>query len=93
MSMTLSAFTQEKKPMSFAPVSPGAGHNRRLIHDRRLFQLLMAVTFPFFLIAALLAALWPRWARGDAALASRRWSVLQQARAACNSAIPFVFMG
>ena len=64
---------------------------RHALPDRQLFRLIAAVTFPLFLVAALVAALWPHSASADATL--QRWSVLKQARAASNSTIPFVFMG
>ena len=69
------------------------GATHRTIPDRQLFRLTVAVTFPFFLVAALLAAVWPGRTGGEATKVSQRWSLLAQARAASNSTIPFVFMG
>ncbi|NEU11077.1 hypothetical protein G3T14_02885 [Methylobacterium sp. BTF04] len=54
------------------------------------FRLILAATYPFFLVAALIQRLAPP-ARG--AIPQHRRSVFGEAKAMAVSAIPFVFMG
>ena len=68
--------------------APAALLARKSLNERLLFKALVLLTFPAFLLAALVAAVVPRDTSSP-----QRWSVLQQARAASNSTIPFVFMG
>jgi len=72
--------------MSMQTVSPGAMRRG----EERDFRLIFMASFLLFLCAALAARLMPRTWR-PAGMSGRR-SVLEEARAAANNAIPFAFM-
>jgi hypothetical protein len=62
----------------------------RLHQDAVQFRLILAATYPFFLVAACAHRLMPAPAIG---IAPQRRSVFAEARSMAVSAIPFVFMG
>lgn len=70
---------------------PGLSLARQGKDDAREFRLIFAVSFPVFLVAALVARLLPWHGRG--APAARRPSIIEEARIAANTSIPFAFMG
>jgi len=76
---------EEIHPMqrSLNPVS-------RLHQDEVQFRIILASTYPFFLVAALVQRVIPQ---ARTPLPQRRRSVFAEARAMAVSAIPFVFMG
>ncbi len=61
--------------------------------DEREYRLLMAVGFPFFLLATVIARLLPsRWGARPPEAAPGR-SIFAEARTAASIAIPFAFRG
>lgn len=74
--------------MSMAYVRSGS-RRLQLQHEEQLtFQVLVVVTFPIFLVAALAGCFSARRPG-----AQPRWALLARARAASSSTIPFIFMG
>ena len=66
----------------------------RVHQDALQFQLILAATYPFFLVAAALGRVRPDRAAGHPGLRSTaRRSVFGEARAMAVQAIPFAFMG
>jgi hypothetical protein len=57
------------------------------------FRLILAATYPFFLVAALIQRLLPSRSSGRSGLPVTRRSVFGEAKAMAVSAIPFAFMG
>ncbi|MCJ2034301.1 hypothetical protein [Methylobacterium sp. J-068] len=53
-------------------------------------RIILGLTYPFFLVAAVAQRVWPG---ARSALPQQRRSVFAEARAMAVSAIPFVFMG
>lgn len=62
----------------------------RLHQEAIQFRIILASTYPFFLVAALVQRAIPQ---ARSAMPQRRRSVFAEARAMAVSAIPFVFMG
>lgn len=62
----------------------------RTHRDEFQFRIILASTYPFFLLAALVERVIPR---AQSAVPQQRRSVFAEARAMAASAIPFVFMG
>jgi hypothetical protein len=62
----------------------------RLHQDEVQFRIILATTYPFFLVAALVQRVIPQ---AKTTLPQSRRSVFAEARAMAVSAIPFVFMG
>jgi hypothetical protein len=60
--------------------------------DRLVFRLLVALTYPLFLAAAILSRVMP-FGRGLMARPDGRVSVFAQARTASEATIAFAFMG
>jgi hypothetical protein len=65
----------------------------RLQQEVIQFRIILAVTYPFFLIAAVLQRAAPGRAGTKPGLAVRRRSVFAEAKAMAVQAIPFAFMG
>lgn len=86
-------------PESAAPraeMQAGAGRVPAMTSRRRSetlqFYLILAATYPFFLVAALVRRSLPAQAAAPGSEPARR-SVFGQAKEMASSAIPFVFMG
>ncbi|MGU3360102.1 hypothetical protein ACLBWX_07205 [Methylobacterium sp. M6A4_1b] len=62
----------------------------RLHQDEVQFRIILASTYPFFLVAALAQRVIPQ---AKSTLPQQQRSVFAEARAMAVSAIPFVFMG
>ncbi len=60
--------------------------------DRAVFRLLVALTYPLFLTAAVISRFAPN-GRGLMARPARRISVFSQARQSCEASIAFAFQG
>lgn len=65
----------------------------RLHQDALQFRLILAATYPFFLVAALVQRVLPGSGAAHRGLRPVRRSVFGEAKAMAVSAIPFVFMG
>ena len=83
MQPSLQPSMQPSLPRSLNSVS-------RQHQDEVQARIILAVTYPFFLAAALVQRLIPQ---ARSAIAQQRRSVFGEARAMAVSAIPFVFMG
>ncbi|MBK1735215.1 hypothetical protein CKO15_07935 [Halorhodospira abdelmalekii] len=66
---------------------PGSGRARR--NEEMQYRLLLAVSFVVFLLGALIARLSPSHWRSRK---SERRSIIEEARAAARTAIPYAFM-
>ncbi len=79
----------EDQAMTDASLSPSRLRARQ--EDRLMFRLLFAVSFPFFLVTTIAV----RVIGSDAGFAAggKSLSILGQARAAADAAIPYAFMG
>jgi hypothetical protein len=66
--------------------------SRARSHDRIAFRLLVALTYPMFLAAALMSRLAP-FGRGLLARPASPISIFAQARQASEATIAFAFMG
>ena len=64
----------------------------RLHSEAIQFRIILAATYPFFLVAALAQRVLPSQ-RGRSRYALQRRSVFAEAKAMAVSAIPFAFMG
>jgi hypothetical protein len=60
--------------------------------DRAVFRLLVVLTYPLFLVAAVISRFAPH-GRGLMARPATRISVFSQARQACEASIAFAFQG
>ncbi len=60
--------------------------------DRAVFRLLVVLTYPLFLVAAVISRLAP-FGRGLMARPAARTSIFAQARQACEASIAFAFQG
>ncbi|CAO4166736.1 hypothetical protein [Methylorubrum populi] len=65
----------------------------RLHSEAIQFRIILAATYPFFLIAALVQRLTPTGRPRRRSLLQERRSVFGEAKAMAVSAIPFAFMG
>ncbi len=70
---------------------PDVSRRRRHSSDEREFRLLVALTFPIFLVLVLTSALVGK--RQPAQTVNGRLSILAEARAAASTAIAIGFMG
>ena len=65
----------------------------RQTQDVLQFRLILAATYPFFLVAAMVQRVLPGRPAARAGLRPERRSVFGEAKAMAVSAIPFAFMG
>mgnify|MGYP006297995067 CR=1 FL=1 len=88
----MSAVIQE--PRAYPGVSEagrGRPMNKTAIEDARQYRRMFVLCFSVFLVVALVSRLLPRRMRPLQGTGERR-SVIAEARAAANAAVPFVFM-
>lgn len=71
----------------------GADLAARRLRERLEFRVLLAVTYPLFLAAAMAQSLSPRPAEAGAASGTHDRSLFKRASALANGTIPYAFMG
>lgn len=71
---------------------PSLSFAQRRKGETREFRLMFLVCFAVFLVAAIVGRLLPSRGRSDRP-GRRRRSILEEARAAATTSIPFAFMG
>jgi len=67
--------------------------HEHMSNDQRQYRRLYALCFAVFLIVALVSRLLPRRLRPLAGRGAPRRSIVAEASAAANAAVPFAFMG
>jgi hypothetical protein len=68
-------------------------HTKSHKHESIEYRALVVMTFPIFLVGAVLGRLVPSKAHVESTMTSAKLSVFGEARAAADTYVPFVFMG
>lgn len=77
-------------PRDHGKLREGSPARRR---DAIEYRLMVLLTYPFFVLAALASRVWPGRRYFSSTAVVRRGSVFKEAKTLANSTIPYAFMG